>query len=276
MLRWSFRLFKIRGIQLSVHGSFLILLAYVALEGWQLDGWPGLGWSVALLVVFFTCVVLHELGHSFTARAFGVGVPRILLMPIGGMAEFDRMPRRPREEFLITIAGPAVNFVIATALFLVVGLPRNWSFWTLDDYPATGRGFAQLLLHWNIWMGCFNLIPVFPMDGGRIFRALLATMMPYLRATFWAATLGKVLAIAAIGIAILHYQAYLTAVLFSFIFFAGEAEYRAIRRHEIEDAHWREILTRFPAQAGEPPIISAVPPAAENRQPPIIEIHEIE
>lgn len=276
MLRWSFRLFKIRGIQLSLHGSFLILLAYVGFEGWQLDGWAGLGWSVALLVVFFTCVVLHELGHSFTARMFGVGVPRILLMPIGGMAEFDRMPRRPREEFLIAIAGPAVNFVISALLFAVVGLPRGWSFWTLDDYPATALGFSQLLLHWNLWMGCFNLAPVFPMDGGRILRALLATMMPYLRATFWAATLGKGLAVVGISIAILQYQAYLTAVLFAFIFFAGEAEYRAIRRKEIEDAHWREILARFPAQAGEPPLLVELPPAGENREPPVIEVRRIE
>jgi Zn-dependent protease len=278
MLRWSFRLFRIRGIQLSVHGSFLLLLAYVAYEGWDQEGWPGLGWTVALLLVFFTCVVLHELGHSFTARAFGVGVPRILLMPIGGMAEFDRMPRRPREEFLIAIAGPAVNFVIASLLFLAVGLPRRWSFWVLDDYPATALGFTQLLLHWNIWMGCFNLIPVFPMDGGRIFRAGLASLMPYLRATFWAATLGKVLATAGALIAILYYHTYLTAVLFMFIFFAGEAEYRAIRRREIEDAHWREILTRFPAQAGEPPLLAeaVTPPGEPGAAPPVLGTHKLD
>ena len=92
-----------------------MLLAYIAWEGWREAGLEGAAWSVAILGTFFTCVVLHELGHSFTARHFGIGVRRILLMPIGGMAEFESIPREPRRELLITIAGPAVNFAIAGA-----------------------------------------------------------------------------------------------------------------------------------------------------------------
>ena len=98
MLGWSINLFRIRGIMISLHFSFLLLLAYVCEEGWKEAGVPGLWWSAAIFLAVFTCVVLHELGHSFMARRFGVGVRRILLMPIGGMAEFDSIPRKPSQE----------------------------------------------------------------------------------------------------------------------------------------------------------------------------------
>lgn len=251
MLGWSINLFRVRGIQLAVHVSFFLLLAWVADEGWQAGRWVGLSWSVATLLAFFGCVVLHELGHSFTAMHFGIGVRRILLMPIGGMAEFDAIPREPSRELLITLAGPAVNFAIAGVLWLVVGLDAD------SEYPANATGFAQLLLHANLIMGCFNLLPVFPMDGGRIFRALLALRMPYLRATFWAARVGKILAVTAALTAIFVFHSYLTAILFAFIFFAGEAEYRAVRRRELDDARWREMLARFyaPPPVDEPPVL---------------------
>ena len=254
MLGWSINLFRIRGIQLALHGSFLLLLAYVGWEGWRDGGWEGAAWSVGILTAFFTCIVLHELGHCFTAMHYGIGVRRILLMPIGGMAEFDSIPRQPSRELLMTLAGPAVNFVIAAVLWAVAGTPAHWS---LSSYEADAIGFAHLLLHWNLIMGCFNLVPVFPMDGGRIFRALLATRLSYLRATFWAATVGKILAVVAALIAVFWGDSYLTAALFIFIFFAGEMEYRAVRRREMEDAHWREMLTRlYPS----PPLLS--PPLA--------------
>ncbi len=258
MLGWSFKLFRIRGIQLAIHFSFVLLLAYVANEGWDEDGLSGLLWSVGMILAFFTCVVLHELGHSLTAIHYGVGVRRILLMPIGGMAEFDSIPRQPVHELLITIAGPAVNFVIATLLYLVVGLPRHWTFWSFADYPADATGFARLLLHWNLWMGCFNLLPSFPMDGGRILRALLAMRFSYLRATFWAATVGKIVCVLGVSYALLAEPVRpLLAVLFGFIFVVGEIEYRTVRRREQEEAYWRETVARFNARprTGEPPIL---------------------
>lgn len=244
-------LFRIRGIQLAVHFSFFLLLAFAAHEGWQDDGWPGAAWGVGTLVAFFTCVVLHELGHSFTAMHYGIGVRRILLLPIGGMAEFDDIPRQPVREFLITLAGPAVNFLIAAVLWVAVGVPPGWPF---ADYTADAHGFAQLLLHWNLLMGVFNLVPVFPMDGGRILRALLATRMQYLRATFWAASVGKVLAVLAAVIAVVVFDTWLTAVLFAFIFYAGEMEYRAVQRRELDDAHWRAVLARAYAASIPPPL----------------------
>jgi Zn-dependent protease len=251
MFGWSINLFRIRGIQLAVHASFFLLLAYAAYQGWQAGGWDSLLWSVGILLAFFACVVLHELGHSFTAMHFGIGVRRILLMPIGGMAEFDSIPRQPIREFLITLAGPTVNFVLAAILWVLVG-PGD------TDYPADAVGFGQLLLHANLLMGAFNLLPVFPMDGGRILRALLASRLPYLQATFWAATVGKVLAVIAGVIAALVFHNYLTAFLFAFIYMAGDAEYRAVRRRDLEDAHWRAMAARLysvPPPDEEPPLL---------------------
>jgi Zn-dependent protease len=271
MLGWSLNLFRVRGIQLAVHFSFFLLLAFVGWEGAKSypnpanpseligGGWMGVAINVAVVILFFGCVVLHEFGHSFTAMHFGVGVRRILLMPIGGMAEFDSIPRQPSRELLITIAGPAVNFAIAALLSLFVDLPPNWEPLGLTNYAESFTGIAQLLLHWNLIMGCFNLVPAFPMDGGRIFRALLATRVPYVRATFIAATVGKVFASITALLALFVWDAPLTAALFAFIFVAGEMEYRAAQRREQEEAHWRAVLARFyhaepPAQ--EPPLLT--------------------
>lgn len=259
-------LFRIRGIQLAVHYSFFLLLAYLAYDGWQAEGWEGMGWSVALLLAFFTCIVLHELGHSFTAMRFGIRVPRILLMPIGGMAEFESIPREPSKELLMTIAGPAVNYVIAAILWIAVGVPYGWPF--RADYLSNATGFFQVVLTWNLAMGLFNLLPAFPMDGGRILRALLATRLPYLTATRWAATIGKVVAVlgiaAALGapeIGLSNHRLWLPAFLFTFIFGAGEMEYRAIQRREQAEAHWQATLARMympppPPPAEEPPLLS--------------------
>jgi Zn-dependent protease len=258
MLGWSLNLFRVRGIQLSVHWSFFLLLTWVAYEGWVLgaeadpgSAWLGMAWYVSVFVAFFGCVVLHEFGHSFTAMHYGIGVRRILLMPIGGMAEFESIPREPSRELLITLAGPAVNFVIAGLLWLLV------DYSTGPDFPATLTGISQLLLHANLVMGCFNLLPAFPMDGGRILRAALASRFPYLRATEIAAKIGKLVCLAGIGFGI--WQAWwMLVVLFTFIFVAGELEYRALRRREIDDARWREMLARFyaPRPPNEPPILS--------------------
>jgi Zn-dependent protease len=271
MLGWSMSLFRVRGILLQVHVSFFLLLAYVAQRGWADGGWPGLLWSSATLLAFFTCVILHELGHSFTAMSFGVGVRRILLMPIGGMAEMDDIPRRPSRELLVTLAGPTVNFAIAAAL---------WAFVPALEDESQLYSFAGLIyqLFWaNLVMGIFNLQPVFPMDGGRILRALLATRLPYLRATAWAVRIGKVIAVLGMlgaifapqlslmvarfapELGVIDHPIWMLLALYGFIFFVGELEYRAVRRREVDDAHWRAVLARtypLPPPAEEPPVLT--------------------
>lgn len=235
-------MFRVFGIQLAVHASFFLLLAYYGYEGWKTGGIPGLGWSLGLIVLFFVCVILHELGHSLTARRFGVRVPRILLLPIGGMAEFDRIPRKPSQELLITVAGPAVNFVLVGIL-----LPFVWraifSDSEVESHSLAGLG-VQLCLA-NLGMGLFNLLPVFPMDGGRILRALLAMKLPYLRATWWAAVASKILApiLACVGYFYLHEP--MLGVLFLFIFVVGDIEYRQTVRREEESLFRAEMAQRL-------------------------------
>lgn len=259
MFGWSINLFRLFGIQLAVHASFFLLLAYYAYDGWVRAGALGMVWSVGLIVLFFVCVILHELGHSLTAQRYGVRVPRILLLPIGGMAEFDRIPRKPSQELWITLAGPAVNFVIAGLL-----TPIMWtSIVSGQEDPA--YSFADLggqLWIANLVMGIFNLLPIFPMDGGRIFRALLAMKLPYLRATWWAVNVGKVLATVGALVMAFYFKNYLGSFLFGFIFLAGSAEYKQLLRREQEADYWAQMAKRIVEQGPTtppPPLIQHGP-----------------
>ena len=249
MLGWSINLFRVFGIRLAVHFTFFILVAYAAWAGWvdnPKGHWMGMALDVALILLLFTCIVLHELGHSLIARRYGIGVSRILLLPIGGMAEFDSIPRQPRRELLISLAGPAVNFSIVLLLLLFLPWPKDWGG---DRVQLTPRGLADLLLRINLIMGGFNLLPVFPMDGGRIFRAILATRLPYLRATFWAATVGKVLAVVAAICCATIWNKPLAVALFVFISIAGDLEYRSLRRREKQAAQWDLLLRELDGPA---------------------------
>lgn len=255
MLGWSINLFRVFGIQLAVHASFFLLLAYWGYQGWQEGGAIGMAYSVGLIVLFFGCVILHELGHSLTARRYGIRTPRILLLPIGGVAEMERIPRKPSEELLITIAGPAVNFVLVAVL-----LPFTWqALFGADEVSEYSLlGMTSQLVVANLIMGVFNLAPVFPMDGGRIFRALLAIKLPYVRATWWAVMVGRVLAIPLI-IWSLYTDHVMRAVLFTFILMAGNTEYQIVLRREQEEAYWREMarraMTTEPPSQDEPPLL---------------------
>jgi Zn-dependent protease len=240
-------LFRIRGIQLSVHFTFLLLLAYVAWEAWREGGALDMVVSVVTLLAFFACIVLHELGHSFVAKAFGVIVPRILLLPIGGMAEFRSLPRQPSQEILIALAGPAVNFAILALLWVFIDVPSWNQMRTLELTPM------QVLFTMNLTMGVFNLLPAFPMDGGRVLRASLANRLGYLEATRVAALIAKFIAfVGVIYMAFVRHNP-LGSILFVFIMIVGEAEYRAVRRQEIEEARRRAILHQLGASASEPP-----------------------
>jgi len=257
MLRWSINLFKVFGIQLEVHASFALLLAYAGYEGWKDGGGQGAAWNLLLIVLFFGCVVLHELGHSLTARCYGVRVPRILLMPIGGMAQLEQIPRKPSAELLITIAGPAVNFALVGVL-----LPTTLRvFFGESDVPEySGASLMAQLCIANLLMGSFNLLPVFPMDGGRIFRAMLATQTTYLKATYWASLVGKILAIIFAAVAAFVFDRLLTSALFIFIYWAGDVEYRYVLRQEEESRYFAEMARRtrqtLRPDPDEPPLLA--------------------
>ncbi|GAB4272925.1 MAG TPA: hypothetical protein DIU37_00505 [Opitutae bacterium] len=226
------------GIKLELHFTFILLVLFYGWMGWRVQGLPGAVINTTAIILIFGCVVLHELGHSLVARHYGIGIRRILLLPIGGMAEFERIPRTPKKELLITLAGPAVNFFIAAALILFGGImPENF----LQE-SLTFHQLLNFVLFVNLVMGFFNLIPVFPMDGGRILRAILAFFLPYIDATRIAVYIGKILAIVGIAYAILYAQNIILVLLFAFIFFSGDREYQFVRQQERLRQQWQEAI----------------------------------
>lgn len=230
MRRWSITLFRLFGIRLEIHATFLLLLAVIAYWGYNSAGAQGVLGAMVYAFLIFTSVLLHEYGHCFAARRYGVKIPRILLLPIGGMAQFSHIPREPERELIITFAGPLVNFVIAGTIFIFVGLPPLWMF--SQPFSLDPEKLLVMLMFWNVAMGLFNLLPIFPMDGGRILRALLALHFDYLTATKFAVYTGKGLAGIGILVALFYLQSPLTVVLFAFIMFGGEMEFRALRMAE--------------------------------------------
>ena len=185
---WSLPIFRIAGIQLRIHVTFVLLIAWLAFGYYAQGGSPAAAEGVIFVLLLFLCVVLHEFGHALAAKAFGINTPDITLLPIGGVARLERMPEEPKQELLIAVAGPAVNVVIALGLFVAGG-----SFINPFVNPAApeGVGLISQLLIINVLLVAFNLLPAFPMDGGRVLRALLAARMSYARATQIAATVGQ-------------------------------------------------------------------------------------
>ncbi len=188
-MRISWKLGRVAGIDLFLHPTFLILLAVVGLNGG--GGLP----AVAMVTAAFGCILLHELGHALAARRFGIPTADITLYPFGGVARLSRMPEAPRAEVLVAVAGPAVNLLLAAVLGgLLVVLTA------VDPYGTSLLGdavwFFRDLLAVNLGLAVFNMIPAFPMDGGRVLRALLSVRMGRTRATVLAATLGQLAALA--------------------------------------------------------------------------------
>src|SRR5262249_51734265 len=182
----SWKLGTAFGIGIYVHWSFLLLAAYVLFSKGTQGGWAFALFSVLFLFAVFGCVVLHELGHALMARAFGIGTRDITLYPIGGIARLERMGEKPWEELCIALAGPAVNAVLAVLLSLVLVGAGAWGgFLTSPDEVAGlgGMGFLFDLLAANVMLGLFNMLPAFPMDGGRVLRALLSWPLGRLQAT---------------------------------------------------------------------------------------------
>jgi Zn-dependent protease/predicted transcriptional regulator len=184
---------RLAGIDIQIHATFLLIIAWVGFSYYLANGTlQAVVAGIAFLLAMFLCVVLHELGHALAARRFGIQTRDITLLPIGGVARLERMPEKPMQELWVALAGPAVNIIISAALLVV--LLVTGTFPTMNALSITGGAFLERLLVVNLFLAFFNLIPAFPMDGGRVVRALLATRLPYTRATQIAATLGQVLA----------------------------------------------------------------------------------
>jgi len=191
-MSWSVNIGSIAGTAVRIHFTFLLFLVWIFVASW-VSGGPAAAWEgLAFMLLLFACVLAHEFGHIFTARAFGVPTPDVTLLPIGGVARLARIPEAPSQELLIAIAGPLVNVAIAILLILLAGAhldPRE-----LAQVDSTRISLIDRLAEVNLFLTVFNMIPAFPMDGGRVLRALLAIKLGHVRATEVAAAIGQLVA----------------------------------------------------------------------------------
>jgi Zn-dependent protease/predicted transcriptional regulator len=191
---WSWKIGRVRGISIYVHATFLLIIGWAALAGWSTEQTAvAAAYEVIFILALFGCIVLHELGHALTALRFGIKTRDITLLPIGGVARLERMPKEPLQELTVALAGPAVNVVIAGLIAIGLWLAGAYHGFTLGAM-LEGSMLERLMIV-NIFLVLFNLLPAFPMDGGRALRALLATRMGSLRATQAAASVGQGMAL---------------------------------------------------------------------------------
>src|SRR5215831_9112853 len=226
-MSWSLNIGSVAGTVVRVHLTFLLFLAWIFAASYA-SGGAATAWdSLVFMVLLFLCVLLHEFGHIFTARAFNVPTPYVTLLPIGGVAQLERIPEEPWEEFLIAIAGPMVNIVIMAALMVLFDAQLQPSAAAAIDnlkIPLVDRLAAV-----NLFLALFNMIPAFPMDGGRVLRALLATRFGYVRATEIAASIGQFVAFVLGFVGLFGNPLLIFVAVFVYLAAAAEAHLVAIR-----------------------------------------------
>lgn len=255
-MKWSFKLTRLWGIDVYIHYTFLLLVAFVGMQSGATRGeWGEALGGIAFLLGLFLCVLLHEYGHALAARRFGVGTRDITLLPIGGVARLERMPEDPRQELVIAIAGPLVNVVIASGLaagMIFSGTPL----FSIDDFD--GASIFQRLLFINVTLVVFNLLPAFPMDGGRVLRALLAMMMDPLRATRIAANIGKVMALGFLGLAF-YTRSPILGLIAVFVWMGAGGEAAAMEARSVigDSSVARAMLTQFQVVTPTDPLARA-------------------
>ncbi|ESR25639.1 site-2 protease family protein [Lutibaculum baratangense] len=191
-MSWSFPIGRLFGSEIRIHVTFFLLLAWIGIAHYQMGGTQAAIEGVLFICAIFACVVAHEFGHALAARRYGIRTPDITLLPIGGLARLERMPENPRHEIVVALAGPAVNVVIAVVL--IAFMNARFDVEALQRLEDPGLSFMVRLASVNIFLVLFNLIPAFPMDGGRVLRALLAFRYTRTEATNLAARIGQALA----------------------------------------------------------------------------------
>lgn len=250
-------------IPVFIHWSFGLILAYVLYvsNGEGLSGSETL-WALITVLGLFFCVTLHEFGHALAARRYGVGTKDIALYPIGGVARLERLPKKPMQEFVVAIAGPLVNFAICLVILpYMIYMPDSL------DILKEGRSFAgsasdflPAMFVLNLGLGIFNLIPAFPMDGGRIFRALMSLKLDRVKATLVAARLGQIIAAVAIFYGVQGKLGVTSAFIGFFIFMMAQQEYRFVKTEgKLNSALVKDVMrTEFTRFFPEEPMYSAI------------------
>lgn len=249
-MRWSIRIATAFGIGIYIHWTFWLLVAWVFYINLSIQNNVAVAVeAVGLILAIFACVVLHELGHALAARRYGIGTRDITLLPIGGIARLDRMPEQPAQELVVALAGPAVNVVIAGVLAVVLTVLGDWP--KLENVEFANLGFLFKLMAVNVLLVAFNMIPAFPMDGGRVLRSLLAMQIPMVSATRIAAKVGQVCAVGfgLLGLWLAHPFLVLIAV---FVFIAAQQEANAVEARSavaglrVRDATMRDFMVLAP------------------------------
>jgi Zn-dependent protease/CBS domain-containing protein len=244
-MSWSIPIGTVRGTVIRLHLTFLLFLLWIAVAHYSAGGPQAALEGVLFISLLFMCVLLHEFGHITAARHYGVQTPDVILLPIGGVARLERIPEEPAQELVVALAGPAVNVVIAALLYLALGgfVPEGGL-----EIDNPGVGLLERLLAANLFLVVFNLIPAFPMDGGRVLRAFLAYRFGYARGTQIAATVGQALAFA-FGLGGLVGGNPMLVFIALFVYLAATSEAHAAQMREVlrgmivDDA----MVTRFEA-----------------------------
>lgn len=275
-MKWSWKLGRFAGIDVYMHATFLVLIGWIALAHWvQEQSLAATLTGVGFILALFACVVLHEYGHALTARKFGIRTRDITLLPIGGVARLERMPDKPAQELWVALAGPAVNVVIAAVLFVWLSLTGP-----LEPFQnmSVSRGhFLERLLAANLFLVGFNLLPAFPMDGGRVLRALLASRMEYTKATQTAASIGQGMAFL-FGLAGLFLNPFLLFIaFFVYIGAAQEASTVQMKSSLAGIPVARAMITDFRTLSPSDPLARAVELILAGTQQdfPVVEGHRV-
>lgn len=226
MLGNSIALFRIGGTDVRLHPTFFLLLAWVGAVGWMRGG-PATAWNgIAFVALLFACVLAHEFGHVLAARRYGIATRDVTLLPIGGVASLEKMPEKPSQEIIVALAGPAVNLIIAAILLLVTAMGGEGL--SVSQFAELERAQSSMFMQLaaaNISLVLFNLIPAFPMDGGRVLRAVLASRVGYVRATHAAALVGQAIAVVLGFVGLFGSPLLILVAIFVFLAASGEAGY---------------------------------------------------
>jgi Zn-dependent protease/CBS domain-containing protein len=253
---WSLNIGTIAGTAVRIHVTFLLFLVWIFVANY-ISGGAQAAWSgLVFMILLFACVLAHEFGHIFTARAFGVGTPDVTLLPIGGVARLERIPESPREEFLIAIAGPAVNVVIALVLMVIAG--AHMQFTHLVAVESARVSMVDRLAAVNLFLAAFNMIPAFPMDGGRVLRALLSHRFGFVQATRVAAAIGQGVAFALGFLGLFGNPILIFIAIFVYLAAASEAHLVALRAVSHDLPIGAAMITQFAALAPDAHVDQAV------------------
>jgi Zn-dependent protease/CBS domain-containing protein len=263
-MSWSINIGSIAGTAIRIHITFLLFLVWIFVAGLATGTVNDALTTLAFVVLLFACVVAHEFGHIFTARAFGVATPDVTLLPIGGVARLERIPEKPSEEFLVAIAGPLVN--VAIAIVLIAVAPTHLSTAHFAAMESTKVSMIDRLAEVNLFLAVFNMIPAFPMDGGRVLRALLASRLGHVRATEIAATIGQWTAFGFGFLGLFYNPLLIFIAIFVYLAAASEAQMVSLRAMSRDVPVTAAMVTQFATLTGDEHIDAAVETLLQTSQ----------